>query len=147
MIDPVAQGEDAAQMVVQAWLSEMERCVRDLDYSGCRRIFAEDVVGFGTRASMVIGLDALERDQWRNVWSKIRGFTFTVEDLQVGTPSDELLWLACPWTSERRGADAEWHSRHGRITAILERRNGQWLAVHTHHSIAPSSGDLPSGKS
>jgi ketosteroid isomerase-like protein len=147
MIGPDNEGEDAAQMVAHAWLAEMERCVRELDYSSCRQIFADVVVGFGTRAAMVIGLDALEHDQWRSVWSRIRGFTFTVEQLQTGMGSEELLWLACPWTSERPDADGVWHSRPGRITAILERRNGNWLAIHTHHSIVPGPDDLPSGTS
>ena len=121
---------------VIAWLREMESCVRDVDFARARRIFAEDVVGLGSVTAMLIGLDALERDQWRRVWPVIRDFTFETDALCCGFSSD-LIWLACPWTSKGQAADGSWIDRPGRMTAVLQRENHRWLAVHTHHSLAP----------
>ncbi len=122
---------------VRAWLSEMEACVRSEDYVQCRAIFAPDVVAFGTRGARLVGLDALERDQWRRVWGTIRDFTFLTDQLAWGA-AGELIWLACPWTSAGVGPDGSPFARPGRMTAVLERRVGRWVAVHTHHSLNPA---------
>ena len=134
---------EAADAIARAWLAEMEACVRDVDFARCRAIFADEVVGFGTRAAVAIGLEALEAEQWRHVWGRIRGFTFVAEELRCARYGDEALWLGCPWTSEGRGPDGAWRQRPGRITAVLERRDGRWLAVHTHHSLVPEAESQP----
>jgi ketosteroid isomerase-like protein len=128
-----------AAAIARAWLAEMEACVRSEDYERCRTIFAEDVVAFGTRAALVVGLTALEHDQWRHIWGTIRGFTFLTSELHCRGYAGDAVWLACPWTSEGRGTNGEWLERLGRMTAVLERRDGRWLAVHTHHSLAPTT--------
>jgi ketosteroid isomerase-like protein len=127
---------DESEMRARAWLAEMEACVRSIDYARCRSLFADDVVGFGTNVEVAFGLDCLERDQWRQVWGSICNFTFLTDDLHCGQ-RDELIWLACPWTSEGLDAKGSRIMRPGRITAVLEMRKGAWLAVHTHHSLAP----------
>lgn len=134
---------DAADAIARAWLAEMEACVRDVDYARCREIFADEVIGFGTRVAVAIGLDALEAEQWRHVWGRIRGFAFVTDELRCALYGDAALWLGCPWTSESRGPGGEWRQRPGRITAVLERRGGRWLAVHTHHSLVPEPDSLP----
>lgn len=123
--------------IATAWLAEMQACVRTVDYTRCRAIFAEDVVGFGSRAAMVVGLDALEQDQWRHVWGTIRDFTFLTDALQCRAYGDHGIWLACPWTSQGPAPDGGWRERPGRITAVLERDGDRWRAVHTHHSLSP----------
>jgi ketosteroid isomerase-like protein len=130
------RGLEEAKRIALGWLAEMEACVRAVDYACCRRIFAADVVGYGTRVDAAVGLDALERDQWRHIWGTIRGFTFRTDCLVCRAYGDGL-WLACPWTSEGRGGDGSWIARPGRMTAVLERRGERWLAVHTHHSLVP----------
>ena len=128
-----------ARSIAMVWLAEMESCVRAVDFDRCRAIFAADVVRFGTRAAAAIGLDALARDQWRHVWGKIRNFTFVTDELHCGLYADAGLWFGCPWISEGPGEVGEWRHRPGRITAVLEQRHGQWLAVHTHHSLVPDA--------
>jgi ketosteroid isomerase-like protein len=124
------------ERTVRAWLAEMEACVRAEDYARCRAIFAPDVVAFGTRGARLAGLESLEGDQWRRVWRTIRNFTFLTDQLAWGAAGD-MLWLACPWTSEGLERDGTPFSRPGRMTAVLERRDGRWVAVHTHHSLNP----------
>ena len=128
---------DDARKIAIAWLDEMQSCVRAVDYERCRAIFAPDVVGFGTKAAIAVGLDTLERDQWRHIWGRIRSFTFLTEQLHCGLYGGTGVWLACPWSSDGRGPDGDWVPRPGRITAVLEMRGGVWLAVHTHHSVVP----------
>ena len=123
--------------IVTVWLTEMQACVQTVDYARCRVIFADDVVAFGSRAAMVVGLDALERDQWRHIWGAIRGFTFMTDELHCRAYGGDGIWLACSWTSEGRGPDGGWRERRGRMTAVLEPRDDRWVAVHTHHSLAP----------
>lgn len=135
-----------ATAIATAWLAEMEACVRDVDFERCRAIFAPDVIGFGTRAAAAIGLDALERDQWRHIWGRIRNFTFVIDELHCRLYGDAGLWLACPWTSEGHTVDGELRPRPGRITAILEQHNGRWIAVHTHHSAVPEPLTLPTAQ-
>ena len=122
---------------VRDWLAEMERCVRDEAFARCRAIFAPDVVAFGSLGERLVGLDALERDQWRRVWPRIRGFTFDLDGLDWGG-GETVCWLACPWTSEGTNGDGTTFRRPGRMTAVLERRDGDWVAVHTHHSLVTS---------
>ena len=126
--------EPTAKPVVLAWLAEMERCVRNQAFDQGRAIFAPDVVAFGSLGERLVGLDTLERDQWRRVWPRIRDFTFDLTALDWGG-GDATLWLACTWSSVGSRDDGTPFTRPGRITAVLERRDGVWLAVHTHHSL------------
>jgi ketosteroid isomerase-like protein len=124
--------------IARQWLAEMESCVRAVDFERCRAIFADDVVAFGSRAAMVVGLDALEEDQWRQIWPAIREFTFVTDRLRTGAGEGDLIWLACPWTSLRQDDTGRWQPRPGRMTAVLAALEGRWLAIHTHHSLEPA---------
>lgn len=126
----------SAHHIAVTWLDEMQACVRARAFERCRSIFSDDVVGFGSRAALLVGLDALERDQWRHVWPRIRNFTFLLDRLMIGS-NGELVWIACPWSSEGKGPNGTWQPRPGRMTAVLQRRGERWLAVHTHHSVSP----------
>src|SRR6185295_9491994 len=58
------------------WLSTFEAACRGQDFAAGRRLFAPDAVAFGTYATAVHGLDNIEREQWRQIWPRIRGFRF-----------------------------------------------------------------------
>jgi hypothetical protein len=38
---------------------------------GARQLFAADLIAFGTFADFVTGRDAIEKQQWRNIWGTI----------------------------------------------------------------------------
>ncbi len=59
-----------------AWLQEFEAACRGRDFATGRRMFAPDALAFGTYAAAVRGLENIEREQWRNVWPRIREFRF-----------------------------------------------------------------------
>ena len=126
-----------AEQILTDWLREMQACVRAIDYDRAERIFAPDVVGFGTYEGMARGRDTLRAAQWRHIWPTICDFAFRLDALQCGVDGD-LAWGACPWDSVGTRADGTPFARPGRMTVILARRDGQWLAVHTHFSLFPT---------
>lgn len=121
---------------IRSWLEEFAAAVRAVDYDHGRTMFAPEVVGFGTYAGVIAGLDPLIAGQWRNIWGITRGFTFRLDDLHAGIAGDQA-WVAVPWDSEGQHANGEWYPRPGRATIVLERRGGRWLALHTHMSLYP----------
>jgi ketosteroid isomerase-like protein len=121
---------------IRQWLEDFSAAVRAVDYERGMTMFAPEVVGFGTYASMLVGLDKLVAGQWKNIWGVTRGFAFRLDELHCGISGDQA-WVAAPWTSQGKDAAGEWYDRPGRATLILERRDGRWLCVHSHLSLYP----------
>ena len=126
------------------WLGQFEAACRGRDFDTGRRMFAQDAVAFGTWAMAVHGLDNIEREQWRNVWPRIRGFTFE-RDAVVRVEGD-TAWIAAGWRSEATGPDGTPFTRPGRATFILARRDGRWLCVHSHVSLQPTHSESAHGR-
>jgi catechol 2,3-dioxygenase-like lactoylglutathione lyase family enzyme/ketosteroid isomerase-like protein len=123
---------------VRAWLRELQERVRAVDYEGGRALCVPDLLAFGTVARLVEGIDDVMLEQWRKVWPAILDFTVLVDEAR-GTVTGDLAWVAAPWTSRGVAADGSTFERPGRLTVVLERRDGRWLARHTHFSLAPGS--------
>ncbi len=121
---------------IRNWFLELQACVQAVDYERAERIFAPDVVGFGTFTSIAAGRDMLRREQWSHIWPHIREFSFRLDELHWGADG-KLAWAICPWDSLGVRADGSTFARPGRATVILERRDGKLLAVHTHVSLYP----------
>ena len=51
---------DTRNEIARTFLIEMQECVRSVDYARARPLFADDVVAFGTFATVVEGRDPLE---------------------------------------------------------------------------------------
>jgi ketosteroid isomerase-like protein len=120
------------------WFGEWNRYVMACDFESARSLFDAAVSGFGTFAAMVHGREALEREQWRNVWPKITGFNFEVDKLH-GDIRGEMAWAAVPWSSTGYHQDGSAFDRPGRATVVLKQEAGRWLGVHTHFSLAPGT--------
>jgi ketosteroid isomerase-like protein len=129
---------------VRKWLEAFETACRTRDFDAGRRMFAEDALAFGTWARAVSGLDNIEREQWRNVWPRIRGFRF--EERPTVRAAGDTAWIAAAWSSEATGPDGKPFARPGRGTFVLERRGGRWLAVHSHFSLPPSQSAEAHGR-
>lgn len=122
----------------RTWLTALQRCVRAVDYESARPLFAPDVRAFGTHAEIVTGREALEHEQWRVVWPTIREFAFRTEEAcYVG--DETMLGVVVPWDSLGVKLDGTTFSRPGRATLVLVRREGQWVAIHSHFSLAPAA--------
>jgi ketosteroid isomerase-like protein len=126
-----------AKEAVRDWLDAFSAAVRSVDYESGKALFAPDVVGFGTVGVMLDGLTMLVGSQWQKVWGVTSGFHFDMSRLVCGG-NDDVIWAAVPWSSQGRTRDGKPFDRMGRGTYILHRRDGLWLAVHTHHSLDPS---------
>jgi ketosteroid isomerase-like protein len=134
----MSDSSDSTRTEIRAWFDTLQRCVRAVDYDTARDIFAPDVVSFGTRADLVPGLDALQAQQWSGVWPMIADFAFDLDGLHVVGAGD-FVWAAVVWTSTGFHEDGTPFPRPGRATVTFTRRNGRWLATHTHFSLNPGT--------
>lgn len=130
-------GEPDAIAPLRAWLATWQERVRAVDFAGGRQLCAPELVAFGTRATMVEGLDRVETEQWRHVWPVIRDFTVRVTEAQ-GAVAGDHAWVAAPWDSLGVRSDGSTFLRPGRLTIAFRRVDGRWLATHTHFSLAPA---------
>jgi ketosteroid isomerase-like protein len=127
----------ASVETVWSWLSMFSLLVREENYEAATRMFARDVVAFGTLQDSMRGLDDLIARQWRNIWGNTRGFTFDAEGAVVEVHG-EMAWAALTWISEKQDAAGAWVSRPGRSTFVLKWDGDGWKAVHSHLSLNPS---------
>ena len=123
--------------VAREFLTEMQACVRAVDFERAQPLFAEDVVAFGTFATVVVGRDRLEQEQWRNVWPRIRDFTFRLDELHCLASGADVCAIVA-WDSLGTQTDGATFSRPGRATLLLTQRGGRWVALHSHFSLAPT---------
>src|SRR5258705_7223708 len=120
----------------QEWLRTFEAAVRARDFTGGRELFAPDAMAFGTWARAVAGLDNIVREQWQNVWPRIRDFHFE-PGAQVQASGDSA-WIAGGWLTEVTGPDGRSITRPGRGAFVLERPARQLLARPSHFSLFSS---------
>jgi ketosteroid isomerase-like protein len=123
---------------IREWFRIMERCFQSLDYATARKLMAEDVIAFSMRTNVMTGIDALVTQQWAVNWPNLRDFTFSFDQLHWGTSGD-LAWAVITSNSTGFHPDGTSFVRPGRTTVIFERREGTWLAIHTHYSLAPGT--------
>lgn len=123
---------------VREWMAAWGREVATVDLDAGRARFSDDVIGFGTRADVARGLDALHDEQWSKVWPAIEDFTFELDDLVVLASPDGLQAVAvCTWSSSGVDASGSHFHRPGRATVVLRRNaaSAPWSGVHTHFSL------------
>ena len=121
------------------WVAEWGAEVAAADIRAGRRRFDDDVIAFGTHADVVVGRDAVEADQWSQIWPAIEDFEFRLEDLRVRRSPDGLMAVVIvPWSSTGIDADGNRFDRPGRATIVLERDavGEPWSGTHTHFSLA-----------
>ena len=129
---------DDPEAAVREWFARFGRYCASVDYASARRIFAPDVVSFGTKAEIVAGLDALQKNQWEGIWPNIRDFAFDLGHIR-SFGDGRYAWGVTTWTSTGFDHAGKPFFRPGRATVVLERRKGAWLAVHTHISLFPGT--------
>ena len=124
------------EQALQEFFTRMSQYCSQVDFDSTEVLFAPDVVSFGTKADIVYGLERLRSEQWEQIWPNISGFKMLVDQMQ-GSSDGNLAWGMLPWISNGYDRSGNTFSRPGRATAILERREGSWVCVHTHFSVNP----------
>lgn len=126
------------------WFARLSAACAAIDYEAGRRIFADDVASFGTKADIVVGLGPLQANQWEGIWPNIAEFRVDMESVRGGGDGDSA-WGIAIWNSTGFDENGGSFERPGRATVALERRrtraapDGEWLAVHTHFSLNPGT--------
>ena len=130
---------------VNQWFALMERYCAGVNYEGAENIFAEDVVSFGTTMDIVSGRKALREGQWESIWGNISNFKMDLGNVHA-RGSGSQAWGVVTWTSIGFDGNHKPFYRPGRATVTLERRDGVWLAVHTHFSLYPGTPQRTFGR-
>ncbi|MCC7276319.1 MAG: nuclear transport factor 2 family protein [Alphaproteobacteria bacterium] len=134
---------------VADWFDRWTALVRAVDFGAARTMFEPSVVGFGTHADIVTGIDALETGQWRQIWPNISDFRFLTDRLHTDMSPDRLLAVAVlPWTSTGYDIEGRPFRRGGRATVALRRTalDAPWRGVHTHLSLNRGTPDRTFGR-
>ena len=124
--------------LVKKWFRRLSEQVRAVDFAGARRLFAKDMIAFGTFEDFVAGRDAVEHAQWRNVWPVTSGFHFHMDDIRAIVSPDRLTAIGMAvFQSTGYHEDGTPYARPGRTTVALSRRavGEDWVADHTHMSL------------
>ena len=124
--------------LVRRWFQHLQLHVQAVDFVGARSLFAEEIVTFGTVRAFTVGREATEREQWRNVWSRIDGFRWQLDDLRVLISADRRTAVGMAlFDSIGYAEDGTPYDRPGRCTVVLGRGAiGQaWVAQHIHASL------------
>jgi ketosteroid isomerase-like protein len=130
---------DTDRESVLAWVSAWGDEVARADIRAGRERFATDMTAFGTHADVVVGRDAVEAQQWSQIWPAIEDFAFLVDLATVELSPDRLLAVvAVPWRSTGIAQDGARFERPGRASVVLRRatRGEPWIGIHTHFSLA-----------
>ena len=144
---PTAHDADLA--AIRDWFTTWTGFVRQVDFISSRKLFHNDVIGFGTYMDVVTGLDALEKQQWRSIWPTIQDFQFLVDGMQAIVSPDRLQATAIlRWSSTGFKEDGSTYPRNGRATVVLSRGSVDepWLGSHTHVSLNPNTPQKSYGK-
>jgi ketosteroid isomerase-like protein len=132
-----ADPDPADAAAVTAWFQTLADHVQAVDFAGARRIFADDMVAFGTFTDFMTGRDAAERAQWRNVWPHIDFFRWR-PDIRVLVSPDRLQAVGMAvFDSTGYQQDGTAYDRPGRATVVFERAaaDAKFVAKHTHMSL------------
>lgn len=119
------------------WLDTWQHLINSGEYESARPLFANDVVAFGSVTSMMSGLLELESRQWRQVWYRIKDFTFDKETATTFLdPASSVAVVCCLWHSLGK-TRTSWYERRGRVTLVLREEAGALRCAHSHFSMEP----------
>ena len=125
---------------IRDWLSGWGSEVAAVDFDTAEHRFADDVVGFGTRATVARGRSNLRADQWSHVWPAIADFRFDADGADVWVSPDRCMAvIGAEWHSTGRTEQGDTFPRGGRATVVLTRDEPDvsWSGRHTHFSLEP----------
>jgi ketosteroid isomerase-like protein len=123
---------------VRDWFRKLSGYVNAADFKSFHALVHEDFVAFGTFADFVAGRDAVENNQWRNVWPRISDFQFRLDDVRAMVSPDRLFAVGLAiFDSTGYREDGTSFDRPGRATVTFDREKvgDPWIANHSHMSL------------
>jgi uncharacterized protein (TIGR02246 family) len=133
--------DSQTQDEVLAVLQGMTRAYHERDLEGVMALYGSDpdVMLIGTGADEVRrGKDAI-RTQVQRDWGQTDEVSLALRWGPVSV-AGEVAWAWAEGSFDFRAGDVE-GSLPARVSAVLERRDGQWLIVHSHFST-PAAGQV-----
>jgi ketosteroid isomerase-like protein len=121
---------------LENWLRRFVEVIRNRDYVAARKLFADDVISFGTVCFRVETLDALASSQWKIAWPNFRNFNFEFGSAGVHLEAEQAVVIVNWKATDVRRDDPSSEIR-GRATIVLQNTNSEWKAIHTHFSLKP----------
>lgn len=134
----IAQPDPDDLARVKQWFERLSEHVRAVDFAGAHRLFAEDMIAFGTFENFITGRDRVEAAQWRNVWPVTSDFRYRIEDIRAIVSPDRLSAIGIGvFDSIGYHEDGTPYEQPGRTTVALSRGQigDEWVAAHTHMSL------------
>jgi uncharacterized protein (TIGR02246 family) len=123
-----------AQTEIKELISKWEQAVRNEDLAGIQAHHAEDLLMFDVPPPFLSrGLKAY-METWKIFYtSQARPITFYFEPVEV-TAGDEIAFATaigtCGYIENGEKTELKF-----RLTMGFQKRDGQWLIVHEHHSV------------
>ncbi|MBI3709166.1 MAG: nuclear transport factor 2 family protein [Proteobacteria bacterium] len=139
--------EDLAD--IRRWFARLAECVQAVDYEAAYKLFADDLIAFGTFNDFVVERPIVVREQWMNVWPTIRNFRWRLDGLQAIVSADRLSAVGMAiFESDGFHQDGGTFERRGRATVALARPGigAPWVALHTHMSLFRGTPDRSFGR-
>jgi ketosteroid isomerase-like protein len=134
---------------IRRWFARLAECVQAVDYEAAYKLFADDLIAFGTFNDFVVERPVVAREQWMNVWPTIRNFRWRLDGLQVIVSLDRLSAVGMAiFESDGFHRDGGRFDRRGRATVVFARPEigAPWVAVHTHMSLFRGTPDRSFGR-
>ena|ERR1700679_2806691 len=124
----------AAETEIRELISKWEQAVRDEDFVGIRSNHAEDFLMFDVPPPFLSqGLDSYI-ETWKVFFeSQARPITFYLDQIVVTVGDDVAFATAvgsCGYVEHGQKTDLKF-----RLTMGFQKKYGQWLILHEHHSI------------
>lgn len=132
------RADAATEASVKAVLGRLAEVYVTRDAAALASIFAPDpdVVMYSPGAEMVVGVSAIQEKALGD-WSRTDAASLTYRSMSVSA-AGPVAWVAtdAEFTVSAGGTET---STPVRITFVLEQRGEQWLIVHAHYALAPST--------
>lgn len=114
------------------WLNDYEKCCRNRNYEGARKLFHEKVILIGTHSDSCTSIDEAINQEWQWEWPKQIAFTFDIGSAKI-VPGQGFYVLALPW--ESRPVIIGPPTNYGRATIVLAQfEDGTLKCLHMHTS-------------
>lgn len=135
--EPVVDIE-AEKAAVKAVFDEWIKCIETEDMELFSKLIApdDDMVNFGTDAAeRWVGWEPL-KESVQKQFESFDNVSLSIRELVIKVhKSGEVAWLSCFFDFKGTAMDEPFIVEGSRFTAVLEKRNGNWVIVQMHNSV------------